>query len=857
MPYAPRSNEMRRRQAQGTALVAWAALILAAAGVVRILHPAVCAQEGTDGTGQVVPRAERVAEGVVEPAATEQLVSRIYLDRYFVPTLSWILPEWSRVETGAVVAEMRTPWLRDEKAQREQDLRLAEARAREAEAARDVVLAELEAGMSAAQTGLQQAEDRLEALKALPSSADRRRLLLEEAENDARRSHAVAQCRMLTELAESGLCSDAEVAQANRDRAELASQRRYLDAVRDELRGQSTGIEVQKAEVSARKAAWEVEIAGMRKDFESKRQDLLCEAVHLGEVAPARRALELTQKRLAALTVRATGSGFLLYGERWDCWGIRRVGEKVSPGKPVYHGQVIASIVDPSRLRVRASVSERWILELTVGDEARVSFGAIPGRTYAGVVDEILPVVVADSPGPGRAQRGGNEGYGLVMVRVQDADERVRPGMTATVAFVSGRSARPQLSNAGNRPSAAAPPRPAGPSPPRPGALALRGWLEARSRHWVTAPFAGRAVRVAAKGERVEAGQILARIEPGLQENWRSRDESEIARLESLREAAELRLRLTERTGPLLVELARADESLAELSLGELESRPQASERIAAENALDDAKWELDQAKERLEAYRSLESDGMASRADVKRQELQLAAAKARVDAAQAKLDRVLAGASELELAVARSDLEAARVALGEAESLARVDAEVAAAEWEAAGADLTAYREKAQRRLERAERADVKSPVSGIVIGRFVEEGEDVAEGTYLLGVADGTQLEVRAMLDESDYFKVAAGAPARVRLAGVPGRLFAGRVTEIVDWPALPAWYRRSLGESRVRRGKLFRAVVELDEEPPMCVGMSATVEILSPPTGQDAGRVSGSDEEPREGAADAQSD
>ncbi len=808
---------MTHRRQRETAFAAWASLLLVVASVARMGYPDVCAQGSTDRTDHVTPRLEQVAEGVVEPIAAEQLISRIYLDRYFVPTLSWMLPEWSRVEAGATVAEMYTPWLRDEKAQREQDLRLAEARAREAEAERDVALAELEADLSAAQTRLQHAEDRLDVLKSLPSGVDWRRFLLDEAENSARRSHAVARCRMLTELAESGLCSDAEVAQANRDRVKLESQEGYLDAVRDELRGQSTGIEVQQAEVSARKAALEVEIATMRKDSESKRQDLLCEAARLGEVEPARRALGLTEERLAALTVRATGSGFLLYGDRWDCWNIHRVGEKVSVGKPVYHGQVIASIVDLSKLRVRARVSERWILGLTVGDEARVSCGAGAGRTYIGVVESILPIVTADSQEPGRAQRGGSEGHGLVMVRIRDADERVGPGMEATVAFVSGGSGWPQRPNTESR-------------PPKPGALVLKGWVEARSRHWVTAPFAGRAVRVAAEGEQVEAGQILARIEPGLQEDWRSRDESEATRLELLREAAGLRLRLTERTGPLLVELARAEVSLAELSLRELESRPQASERIAAGNALDEAKSELRQAAERLEAYRSLESDGMASRANVKRWELQLAAAKARVDAAQARLDRVLAGASEPERAVARSGLEAARVALREAESLAGVDVEVAAAVLEAAQAGLAAYQEEAQRRRQKAEQAEVKSPVTGIVFGRFVKEGEEVQKGWYMLGVADSTQLVAHAVLDESHYFRIPVGAPATVRLAGVADRVFAGTVAAIADWPEVPRWYRTGSGRDKVQPGKLFQVTIELEEEPPMCVGMSAVVEILA---------------------------
>ena len=87
------------------------------------------------------------------------------------------------------------------------------------------------------------------------------------------------------------------------------------------------------------------------------------------------------------------------------------------------------------------------------------------------------------------------------------------------------------------------------------------------------------------------------------------------------------------------------------------------------------------------------------------------------------------------------------------------------------------------------------------------------------------------------------------------MPGRTFTGRVKDVVDWPKLAWWMRRGTEDTLVREGQLFEVVVELDEEPPLCVGMSATVEVFAPPDGEADAGASGSDNVQKEGAADGQ--
>jgi len=207
--------------------------------------------------------------------------------------------------------------------------------------------------------------------------------------------------------------------------------------------------------------------------------------------------------------------------------------------------------------------------------------------------------------------------------------------------------------------------------------------------------------------------------------------------------------------------------------------------------------------------------------------------------------------------AAARASLELARASLDKARTLAELDVKAAKAQLQTATAQLEAFRAQAERRLRKAGQAEIVSPVRGLVRWCWAEEGTELQAGWHFMGVADMERAVVHALLDESDYFKVVPGAPARVELAGVLDRTFSGRVADVVSWPELSSWVRQYFGEKRVRPGQLFRVVVELDEEPPLCVGMSATVEVFSPPEGEADAGASGSEKAWKQGAADGQSD
>ena len=123
------------------------------------------------------------------------------------------------------------------------------------------------------------------------------------------------------------------------------------------------------------------------------------------------------------------------------------------------------------------------------------------------------------------------------------------------------------------------------------------------------------------------------------------------------------------------------------------------------------------------------------------------------------------------------------------------------------------------------SQKANVSTPMAGIVIAKGVELGESVTsgvssfnEGTVLFTVADLKSLLIKVNLNEVDIAKVRVGQPVRVTLDAYPQKVFNGRVRFVA--PAAKI----------VDKIKVFEVEIALDQlDPAFRTGMSANVEIL----------------------------
>jgi len=234
---------------------------------------------------------------------------------------------------------------------------------------------------------------------------------------------------------------------------------------------------------------------------------------------------------------------------------------------------------------------------------------------------------------------------------------------------------------------------------------------------------------------------------------------------------------------------------------------------------------------------------------DARDYELALRAATAQMDAAQAALAALRAGTriqelrvAEAQLAKAQADLDYAHVEfkriaelvarklapqeqldqLQQRQNVALAGVEQARQmlallregprqeEIDRAAAELRARQAAVETARQQLAYVQLHSPVTGVVSVRLVETGEVVAAGKPVLRVAELSQPWVRAYLNEADLPRVRLGQPAEVRVDGLPGKVWPGRLAFI----APDAEFTPKTVETRALRVDLvYRVKIEVE--------------------------------------------
>lgn len=268
------------------------------------------------------------------------------------------------------------------------------------------------------------------------------------------------------------------------------------------------------------------------------------------------------------------------------------------------------------------------------------------------------------------------------------------------------------------------------------------------------------------EGQAVQAGARLALLEePTLLERRRSA-RARTAALERQLQAQGIDYEVAQRELPL--KIAQAESALTE-----------ARARLAAARA-DRAQAETDARRLAALAARQLASSQQAEtarlRADV--------AAKTEL-AAQAAVE---AAADTLALA----QLGDRRLAALQ-EGIASVERQVEQARAQAAELDT------------QVGYLDIPSPLSGVVLTRSVELGEQVAPGSPLFSLVDLDRLYLKVYVPEPLIGRVALGQSAEVRVDAYPDRAFPATVTKV----ATAAEFTPKNVETKEERVKLVFAV------------------------------------------------
>lgn len=250
------------------------------------------------------------------------------------------------------------------------------------------------------------------------------------------------------------------------------------------------------------------------------------------------------------------------------------------------------------------------------------------------------------------------------------------------------------------------------------------GTLEPLSKVEVIAEESGKVAEVLVKeGDRVEKGQLLLRLDT---------QDLEISRAQIL---AQLRS--------------------AQIDLQELLAQPTAVELRTKEAQYTEALLNLEEARKVLARNEKLFAQGAISQEEL--------------DASRNEVVR-----REKAFLVAQAELEETRKK-PKAEDVERAKARIE---------EIEASLRTVERRIEKAE---IRSPLSGIVLAVNVEEGDFVPSGTSASGgtrpvvVADLSTMKVDVPVNEVDIPRIKVGQKARITLDAFPGKTFEGEVVSI----------------------------------------------------------------------------
>lgn len=208
---------------------------------------------------------------------------------------------------------------------------------------------------------------------------------------------------------------------------------------------------------------------------------------------------------------------------------------------------------------------------------------------------------------------------------------------------------------------------------------------------------------------------------------------------------------------------------------------------------------------------RQFQASLQAARAAYELQRANLELAQIEADRQQALFERKLTS-EEL--------LQKAKTALS-VQKLQTTAAQQEIARWEA-------MLRSAQHELSKV---NVTSDISGVVVKRNIEEGENVFVGafnnpaTVLLTIADLAVIEAEIEVDETDIVNVRVDQEAVIKVDAYPDSSFKGRVTKVGSSPILGA-----AGGSQ-QQATSFEVIVQLiDEIPRVRPGLSCKAEITT---------------------------
>jgi HlyD family secretion protein len=124
----------------------------------------------------------------------------------------------------------------------------------------------------------------------------------------------------------------------------------------------------------------------------------------------------------------------------------------------------------------------------------------------------------------------------------------------------------------------------------------------------------------------------------------------------------------------------------------------------------------------------------------------------------------------------------------------------------------------------DQLERCSMKSPVEGVLLSKFKEEGEMIAPGQALLKMADMRELILRAYVSGEQLSRLKTGQEVRVSYDGAAG---VAQVPGTVRWISSQAEFTPKIIQTREERVNLVYAIkVAVANDGSLKIGMPGEI-------------------------------
>lgn len=319
-------------------------------------------------------------------------------------------------------------------------------------------------------------------------------------------------------------------------------------------------------------------------------------------------------------------------------------------------------------------------------------------------------------------------------------------------------------------------------------AVSASGSVEPQSSVGLTFEIPGRVTDVPVKiGDRVETGDVLAQLDTRQLELQVHQAQAALAATEAQLAQLEAGPRAEEvAAAEADVRAAQAQVSSAVANLDQIKSGATEAQIAAAETQVAQAELQVKVSLIEYDRVRAIEADEEI----IENAAYDLYIAEKSLLAAQAALEDTQAGADADDIRAAQAGVDGA-VAQQDA-AQARLDLLLAGATDEQI-TDAKAQVERAQAALEQAElslkRATLYAPFGGVIARVNVSAGEMAPVGLPAITLLDSSRLQVAIGVDELDVGRLAVGQSAQVTLDALPDATLDGTVKSIAPAATIDA--------------------------------------------------------------------